>query len=206
MKKHTILLVDDHALLRHGLAAILSYQKDLEVVGEASNGKDAVHLAARLQPELVIMDLMMPVIDGVEATRQITEATPNVKVLILTSFGTSADVSRALDAGAAGAIMKDSRDEELLAAIHDTLAGRKVLSPDIAHMLKNEPPPPELTDRQLEILQSLTSGLSNKDIAEQLGLRPSGVKVHLKAIFAKLGAATRAEAVAIALRKHLLKI
>ena len=206
MRKSSILLVDDHALLRHGLASIIRYQKDMEVVAEAENGKAAIPLASKHNPDLIIMDLMMPVMDGVEATKRIREKSPTAKILILTSFGTSADVSRAISAGAVGAVMKDTPDERLLVFIRQALDGRHVFSPEIAHMIRNEPPPPELTERQLEILHSITRGLTNRDIAKQFGLKPSGVRVHLDAILQKLGAATRAEAVAIALRKHLLKI
>jgi len=204
--KARILLVDDHALLRHGLSAILSLQKDFEVVGEAADGQEAVKQATKLRPDIVIMDLAMPKTDGVEATQHIKELLPDTKVMILTSFGMSADVSHALDAGASGAIVKDTTDRQLIAAIRNVLAGKTVLSPEIKHMLDNEPPPPELTKRQLDILHSVSRGLSNKDIAMEFGLAPSGVKTHLEAILSKLGAATRAEAVAIALRKHLLKI
>jgi DNA-binding NarL/FixJ family response regulator len=204
--KTSILLVDDHALLRHGLSAVLSMQKDFEVVGEASDGQEAVRIADKLQPDIVIMDLAMPKMDGVEATRLVKQHNPNIRVVILTSFGTSADVSRALAAGASGAIMKDTPDRQLVAALRGVLAGRTILSPEIRNMLENEPPPPELTQRQLGILHSISRGLTNKDIALQYGLAPSGVKTHIEAILAKLGAATRAEAVAIALRKHMLKI
>jgi len=206
MQRKHIVLVDDHALLRHGLAALLSLEPDFEIVGEAADGAEAVKTVCKLHPDLVIMDLAMPKTDGVEATRLIKSQTPNTKVMILTSFGMSADVSHALDAGASGAIVKDTADRQLIAAIRNILAGRTVLSPEIKNMIANEPPPPELTQRQLDILHSVSRGLTNKDIATQFGLAPSGVKTHLEAILAKLGAATRAEAVAIALRKHLLKI
>lgn len=204
--KTRILLVDDHALLRHGLSAVLSLQKDFDVVGEASDGSEAVRLVGKTKPDIVIMDLAMPKTDGVEATRDIKAQHPDVKVMILTSFGMSADVSHALEAGASGAIVKDTADRQLIAAIRGVLAGKTMLSPEIKNMLDNEPPLPKLTQRQLDILHSISRGLTNKDIAAEFGLAPSGVKTHLEAILSKLGAATRAEAVAIALRKHLLKI
>ena len=203
--KTKILIVDDHALLRHGLKSIIKYQKDMEVVGEAENGEHAVRMAKALAPDLVVMDLVMPVMDGVEATRLIKADSPNVKVLILTTFGTSADISRALEVGATGAVMKDTPDEKLLAAMRRVLGGETVLAPEIAHMIKNEPEPPKLTDRQIDILHSLERGYTNRDIALQLGLKPSGVRVHIDALLSKLGAATRTEAVAIAIRRHLLK-
>ncbi|MBQ2628633.1 MAG: response regulator transcription factor [Kiritimatiellae bacterium] len=205
MKKSRILVVDDHALLRHGLKSIIQYQKDMEVVGEAENGKVAAQQAKSLLPDLVVMDLVMPVMDGVEATRLIKAASQQTKILILTTFGTSADISRALDAGASGAVMKDTPDDKLLSAMRRIAKGETVLSPDIEHMLRNEPEPPKLTERQLDILDALARGFTNRDIALQLGLKPSGVRVHIDAILSKLNAATRTEAVAIAIKRHLLK-
>ncbi len=203
MKKSRILIVDDHALLRRGLKSIIQCQKDMEVVGEAENGKVAAQQAKTLQPDLVIMDLVMPVMDGVEATRLVKAESPQSKVLILTTFGTSADISRALEAGANGAIMKDTPDDRLLSSMRRVIRCETVLASEIEHMIKNEPPP-KLTKRQLEILDSLARGFTNRDIALQLGLKPSGVRVHIDAILAKLGAATRTEAIAIAFRKHML--
>ena len=205
MKKSRILIVDDHALLRHGLKSIIQYQKDMEVVGEAENGKVAAQQAKSLLPDLVVMDLVMPVMDGVEATRLIKAASQQTKILILTTFGTSADISRALDAGASGAVMKDTPDDKLLSAMRRIAKGETVLSPDIEHMLRNEAEPPKLTERQLDILDALARGFTNRDIALQLGLKPSGVRVHIDAILSKLNAATRTEAVAIAIKRHLLK-
>ena len=205
MKKSRILIVDDHALLRHGLKSIIQYQKDMEIVGEAENGKVAAQQAKSLLPDLVVMDLVMPVMDGVEATRLIKAASQQTKILILTTFGTSADISRALDAGASGAVMKDTPDDKLLSAMRRIAKGETVLSPDIEHMLRNEPEPPKLTERQLDILDALARGFTNRDIALQLGLKPSGVRVHIDAILSKLNAATRTEAVAIAIQRHLLK-
>lgn len=206
MKKSRILIVDDHSLLRHGLKSIIQYQPDLEVVGEAENGEVAVRLAKTILPDIVVIDLVMPVMDGVTATRLIKNDVPQAKILILTTFGSSADISSALRFGASGAIMKDTPDDRLLSSIRKILDGEKVLSPEIEHMLKNEPEIPKLTERQQDILDSIARGLTNKDIAIMLGLKPSGVRVHIDAILSKLGAANRSEAVAIALRKHLLKI
>ena len=200
-----ILIVDDHALIRRGLADLLRYEKDLAVVGEASDGEAATAAATELKPDVVVMDLVMPVMDGVEATRLIKAASPQTRILILTTFGTSADISRTLDAGATGAVMKDTPDDKLLSALRRVVKGETVLSPEIEHMIKNEPDPPKLTERQLDILSSLARGFTNRDIALQLGLKPSGVRVHIDAILSKLNAATRTEAVAIALQRHLLK-
>jgi len=205
MKKSRILIVDDHALLRHGLKSIIQYQKDMEVVSEAENGKLAVQLARTLSPDLVIMDLVMPVMDGVEASRLIKAESPETKILILTTFGTSADISCALNAGATGAVMKDTPDDKLLSTMRRIIKGETIIAPEIEHMIKNEPAPPKLTARQLDILSSIARGFTNRDIALQLGLKPSGVRVHIDAILAKLCAATRAEAVAIAIKRNLLK-
>jgi len=203
--KTKILIVDDHALLRRGLADLLRYEKDLVVVGEASDGEAAIATAAELKPDVVVMDLVMPVMDGVEATRRIKESLPDTKILILTTFGTSADVSRAIAAGASGAIMKDASMEDQLNAIRTVASGGKVLSPEIAKAVQEEPLP-ELTERQLVILESAARGLTNKDIATMLEISVDAVKQHLAAICVKLNAANRVEAVAIALRKHLLKM
>ena len=206
MKTITVLLADDHSLVRLGLSALLAKQGDMKLVGEAVNGEEAVRLAARLDPNVIIMDLMMPGVDGVTATRRIRERNPDTKVLILTSFGTSSDVAHAIEAGARGAILKDAPNASLLAAIRTVAAGGESFADDIVRNITRDPVPRELTARQAEILKSVTNGLTNKTIAQQLKISPESVKQHLNAIFQKLGATTRAEAVAIALRKHLLKI
>ena len=206
MKTITVLLADDHSLVRLGLSALLAKQGDMKLVGEAVNGEEAVRLAARLNPDVIIMDLMMPGVDGVTATRRIRERNPDTKVLILTSFGTSSDVAHAIEAGARGAILKDAPNASLLAAIRTVAAGGESFADDIVRNITRDPVPRELTARQAEILRSVTNGLTNKTIAQQLKISPESVKQHLNAIFQKLGAANRSEAVAIALRKHLLKI
>ena len=206
MKSKTrILIVDDHALIRRGLADLLRYEKDLAVVGEASDGEAAVAVATELKPDVVVIDLMMPVMDGVEATRRIKAVLPEAKILILTTFGTSVDVARAIAAGASGAIMKDASMEDQLHAIRTVASGGKVLSPEIEKTVQEEPLP-EFTKRQLVILESAARGLTNKDIANMLDISPDAVKQHLAAICSKLGAANRVEAIAIAIRKHLLKM
>ena len=203
--KIKILIADDHTVVRAGLKAILGFEKDFAVVCEAANGLDAVKRAAELKPDVVIMDLMMPKLGGAEATAQITSADPNVRVIILTTYGSAEDISRALDAGATGALMKTASDELLANTIRKIAAGGRFLSAEIAKSIKMSPPVVDLTPRQLEILQSVTRGLTNEDIATQFGITSSGVKQHLSTVFAKLGASSRSEAVAIALRKQLLK-
>ena len=206
MKKIRILVVDDHELLRFGLSTLLQFQKDMEVVSGAENGAEALGLARQLKPDVVVMDLMMPQMDGVESTQRILAELPATRIMLLTSFGTAADVIRAIRAGAVGALVKDSPNDELIAAIRNVAAGKQVFSPEIKKMIDTEPPPPDFTSRQLEILNAITRGFTNADIADILHISPDAVKQHIISICTKLGAANRSEAVAIALRKHLLKI
>lgn len=206
MTKIRILIVDDHSLVCLGLASLLSYQNDFEVVGTATNGQEAVERFRELKPDVVIMDLMMPKMDGVEATRLIHEQSPETRILILTTFGTSADVARAVSSGASGAVMKDIPNEELLTAIRSVAVGKTAFSPEICNLLKEEPNPPEFTKKQMDILQAVTRGLTNADIAQLYGISTDAAKRHIMVIFKKLGASNRAEAVTIALRRHLLKI
>ncbi|MBR2837281.1 MAG: response regulator transcription factor [Kiritimatiellae bacterium] len=206
MKKISILIADDHALIRMGLSALLRYERDMTVVGEAEDGESAVRLAEELRPDVVIMDLKMPVLDGVEATARIHKAIPTTKVLILTTFGTSQDAARAIAAGAAGAIVKDEENTTLIDSIRKIHAGEKIFSQQILQTIENDGEEIALSPRQQQVLQSAARGLSNTDIALQYGLAKDSVKHYLSDIFQKLGAANRSEAVAIAIRKHLLKI
>ncbi|MBR2838282.1 MAG: response regulator transcription factor [Kiritimatiellae bacterium] len=201
-----ILVVDDHAIARLGLLSLLETEEGLAVVGQAEDGESAIVQAEELKPDVVIMDLVMPGMDGVSATRAISARLPQTKILVLTTFGGSDDIAHALEAGATGALMKNTEINELIDAIRSVAAGRQVLAPEIRKMLAENPPVPELTPRQMEILHSVTRGLTNRDIANQLGITIDGVKDHINAILAKIGAANRSEAVAIAFRKHLLKI
>jgi DNA-binding NarL/FixJ family response regulator len=206
MQPIRILIADDHAIIRMGLASLLGTQKDIEVVGEAEDGEVAVTKASKLIPDIVIMDLMMPKKDGVAATKEIHKSFPNIKILILTSYGTSDGIAHALAAGASGALMKSTEFAEFVTAIRKIAIGERVIAPEISRQLAEDPPVPMLTQRQTEILLSITRGLTNSDIAKQFGIREDSVKEHTSTIFAKLGASNRSEAVAIALRKHLLKM
>jgi len=205
MKKIKILIADDHKIVRMGLAALLATERDLQLVGEAENGIEAVRLATSLKPDVVVMDLMMPKKDGVEATREILAAAAETKMLILTSYGTSNAIGQALEAGAAGALMKTADDAQIVSVIRRLAAGEKYVSPEIRRSIRETPTIPVLSPRQTEVLRQLTLGLTNKEIADALGIRKDGVEDHIKVIFAKLGATNRAEAVAVALRRHLLK-
>ena len=205
MKKTSILLVDDHAVVRMGLSAIINLQADLKVCGEAENGEAAVRLAAELKPDVVVMDFSLPGMDGAEATAAVLKASPSSKVLILTSFGTSADLARAMAAGAIGAVTKNLSNDELSSAIRDTARGIQHFSPEIRQTLSEGTDDKAFTKRQMEVLDSITRGLSNDDIALMLGISKSRVKQHLNEVYEKLGASNRAEAVAIAMRRQLLK-
>ena len=206
MKKIKILIVDDHAIVRMGLASTLETHSDLAVIGEADDGKAALRKATELAPDLVLMDLMMPVMDGSTATQMLQSECPSAKVLIITTFGTADALSHALNAGAMGAVIKSIKLSGLLEAIRRTARGERYLSPGISQMLANSKPIPELSNRQLEILHAISIGRSNDDICTQFGISRPTVRDHLHTIFQKIGAANRAEAVGIALRKHLLKI
>ena len=206
MSRIRIFLADDHGLLRLGLATLIDFHDDLEIVGDAENGEEAVERVCRLKPDVVVMDLMMPVLDGVGATQRIKERLPGTKVLILTSFGTSADVSRAIRAGASGALVKDTPNDELIDSIRKIAAGERVFSPEIERALADEPAPPEFTPRQLDVLGAITRGLTNAEIGRMLGISADAVRQHVMKVYEALGASNRAEAVAIALRKQLVKI
>ena len=205
MKKTSILLVDDHAVVRMGLSAIINLPADLKVCGEAENGETAVRLATELKPDVVVMDFSLPGMDGAEATAAVLKASPSSKVLILTSFGTSADLARAMAAGAVGAVTKNLSNDELSSAIRDTARGIQHFSPEIRQTLSDGTDDKAFTKRQMEVLDSITRGLSNDDIALMLGISKSRVKQHLNEVYEKLGASNRAEAVAIAMRRQLLK-
>ncbi len=203
--KIKVLVADDHTIVRAGLAALLGTERDMVVVGQAKNGVEAVRETVRLRPDVVIMDLMMPKKDGVEATAEISAKAPAAKVILLTTFGTSDGIAHALANGAAGAILKNADNAQIADAIRTVASGGEYVSQEIRQQLAVDPPIPELTPRQRDVLGSMVRGLTDHDMARQFGIRQDGVNDHVRAILAKLGAANRTEAVAIALRKHLLK-
>jgi len=201
-----ILIADDHSIVRMGLATLLETEGDLELAGQAANGKTAVEEALRLKPDVVVMDLLMPVLDGIEATAAIMGKLPETKIILFTTFPTSDLIAKALGNGAKGVVFKSAADTELVTAIRAVASGKSYISPDVAKLLASDPPIDPLTPRQREILASIARGLSNSDIAKELGITPTVVREYTIALFQKLGAANRTEAVAIALRKHLLNV
>ena len=204
------MIVDDHAVVRSGLSAFLMAFDDLAYVGEASGGADAVEKCVSLKPDVILMDLVMPEVDGAEATRRIKEACPFVQVIALTSFKEDELVQGALRAGAISYLLKNVSAGELADAIRGAYAGRSTLAPEAAQVLvkaAREPAIEEegLTTRELEILRLMVAGESNPDIAAKLFVSRSTVKFHVSNILMKLGAATRTEAVSIALHKGLVE-
>ena len=206
MTKTKLLIADDHTLVRMGLTALLNMQKDMSVIGQAKNGAEAVTETLRLRPDIVIMDLIMPVKDGIAATSEIRAALPDAKIILLTTYTTSDGIMRALDSGAVGAVFKSDANDELLTAIRAVTDGRKFISPAIRRQFKSDPPADPLSPRQTDILRCLVEGKSNTEIAKKLGISPTVVRDHTSIIFEKLGVTNRIEAVAAALRKQLLKI
>ena len=205
MTKTKILIADDHSLVRMGLSLLIAHQKDMELVGEAENGQSAVEQIRRLRPDVVIMDLMMPVLSGAEATRIVHTELPDVKIVILTSFGTSADLSQAISDGAAGVILKDSATKNLVEAIHTVAAGETYISAELLRMAEEDAAALQLTNHQKAILASVVRGLTNADIAKQMSVSEPTIKKTLWTIFERIGAANRAEAATIAIRKNLVK-
>ena len=206
MKRIKLLIVDDHAIFRRGLASLLGTVRGITVVGEAEDGDAAVRFADELSPDIIVMDLMMPVRDGASATVDILQKHPQTKILILTTFGSFNGLATALKAGASGALLKNVDNDDLVRALQDVINGKVVISPEIRQLLKDDPPTPDLSHRQQEILDFIVKGRTNGEIADILSLQEDSVKKVVNVIFEKIGARNRAEAVAIALRKHLLKI
>ena len=200
-----ILLADDHMLMRMGLSTLIACEDDMKIVGEARNGRQAVELAHALKPDIIIMDLMMPELSGAEATRLIHEAYPEIKIMVLTSYATSKEMSDAITNGAVGALMKDTAATDLISAIRAIVAGERIIPERLLRQAEEDKEVPKLSERHLEILSSVAQGQSNSDIAKQFGLSEISIKKHLSKIFERLGVANRSEAVALALRKQMLK-
>ncbi|MFV0459855.1 MAG: response regulator [Actinomycetales bacterium] len=204
-----LLVVDDHPVVRAGMVAVLGEEPDLEVVGEAGNGALALALVPTLTPDVVLMDLRMPVMDGAEATRRIVEQPGAPQVLVLTTYDTDADIVRAVEAGARGYLLKDAPTPVLTDAIRRAARGETVLAPPVAARLADRlraPAGPELTSREVEVLALVARGLSNADIGQSLFIGEATVKTHLIRAFAKLGVADRTAAVIAAHRRGLIDL
>lgn len=210
-----VLIADDHLVVREGLRTILEIQPDMELVGEASDGEEAVRLAAELKPDVILMDLRMPNMDGLAAIRAIRREQPDAAVVILTTYDDDAFIVQGLRAGAKGYLLKDASREALLGAIRAAARGETLLTPEVVAKLMihvDEPAPPSpqpaspLSDRELSVLRFVADGLKSKEIADRLGITERTVKAHLTAIFIKLGATSRAEAVSRAMASGLLDL
>ena len=206
MNAHGVLVVDDHTLVRTGVVNIISHEADLRVVAEASNGAEAVTAFAKHHPDVVLLDLRMPVMEGVEAVRQIRELDPNARVIVLTTYDTDEDITRALKAGAKAFVLKDISADQLIACIHDVLAGKTYLAPSAAAKLAEGVARVQVTPRELSTLRLMADGKTNKEIANVLGISERTVKSHLGHLFEKLGVTSRTEAVKVATRRGLVRM
>lgn len=217
MDKMRILLAEDHKVVREGTRRLLESQSDFEVVGEASDGVEAIELAKKLKPEIIIMDVSMPRLNGIEATKQIKALYPNMAVLVLTGYDDDEYVFALLEAGAAGYLLKESSGEELIDAIRQVMTGEPVLHPKIMKKVLNRLRTPAeeaamqassevLSDREMEVLRLAAKGMSNMEIADSLTLSVRTVQTHLRSIFNKLGVGSRSEAIVYGLKKGWLTL
>ena len=201
-----VLVVDDHALLRTGVANIINQEPDLHVVGEAGNGVEALEAYERHRPDVTLLDLRMPLMEGVEAIRRIRDRDPRARVIVLTTYDTDEEITRALKAGAKAYVLKDIPADELLRCIRDVLAGKTYLAPSAAAKLAEGVTRVRLTPREMSALQLLADGKANKEIATALDISERTVKTHLGHLFGKLGVTSRTEAVKVASRRGLVRL
>jgi DNA-binding NarL/FixJ family response regulator len=202
----SVMLVDDHALLRTGVANIINQEADLHVVAEAGNGVEALEAFDRHHPDVTLLDLRMPVMEGVEVVRRLREKDPRARVIILTTYDTDDEISRALKAGAKAYVLKDISANALIACIRDVLSGKTYLAPAAAAKLAEGVAHVQLTPRELATLRLLADGKANKEIATELGISERTVKTHLGHLFEKLGVTSRTEAVKVANRRGLVRL
>jgi len=201
-----ILIVDDHPLMREGLALVLEASGKMEVVGHAGDGVEAVRLFARLQPDITLMDLQMPKLNGVEAITSIRSQSPKARIIVLTTYAGDTRALRALKAGASGFLLKNSVRKDLLEAIQVVSSGRRYLPPDVATEVAVHAVDEPLTSREIDILRLIAQGKANKEIAHQIGVGEETVKAHLKSIFAKLDVADRTHAVTLAAKRGIIEL
>ncbi|AHG93233.1 response regulator receiver (plasmid) [Gemmatirosa kalamazoonensis] len=202
----TVLTADDHPLIRSGLAAVIGAQPDMLVVGEATNGEEAIERYRELRPDVALMDLRMPVMDGVAAIRAIVAEFPRARIVALTTYDGDEDIHRALEAGAKGYLLKDMLRAEVLHAIRAVHRGQRVIPAPVAARLAEYTPRVELTPRETEVLRLVAKGFSNRQIGELLGRTEGTIKIHLKNILEKLGADDRTEAVTVALQRGIIHL
>jgi len=207
-KKHSIrvMLVDDHPAFRKGLAALIGTENDLEVVAETGDGNEAIQLFRRHKPDITLMDLRLPGMGGVEATIAIRKEFPDARVIVLTTFDMDEDIYRAMDSGAKSYLLKDTNEDELAATIRAVYAGEEKLAPKLAERLAQRQKRPELSQREMEVLQLLVRGRSNKEIASSLFITEDTVKAHLKTLFVKLGVQDRTDAAITAIRQGIVHL
>jgi DNA-binding NarL/FixJ family response regulator len=201
-----ILTADDHHLIRAGVSSFLATEPGLEVVAEAANGEEALEKYREVQPDVVLMDLSMPVMDGLEATRAILAEFPDARIVVLTTYAGDEDIHRALEAGAMGYLVKDMLAAEVLKVIRSVMAGRRGIPPVVAAKLAEHTPRIALTPRETEVICLMASGLTNAQIAERIGRAEETVKVHVKNVLQKLDVRDRTEAVAVAARRGFIRL
>ena len=204
--KATVLLVDDHALLRTGVANIINQEPDLHVVAEAGDGVEGVEAFERYHPDVTLLDLRMPRMEGVEVVRQLRERDPRARVIVLTTYDTDDEISRALKAGAKAYVLKDISAEDLVGCIRDVLAGKTYIAPAAAAKLAEGVTRVQLTPREMAALKLMADGKANKEIASALDISERTVKTHLGHLFEKLGVTSRTEAVKVATRRGLVRL
>lgn len=202
----TVMCVDDHPLVRKGIAAILANEETLKMTGEAGNGREAVEKYRELRPDVVLMDLRMPDVDGIEATRQIRQINPDAKIIALTSYDGDQDIYKAIEAGVRGYILKEMVHTKVIDAIRTVHSGKRLMPTEVAERLSEYFPQVALTPREIEVLKYVARGMANKEIAHQLGTASGTVKMHVQNILAKLNAADRTHAVTIALERGILHL
>jgi DNA-binding NarL/FixJ family response regulator len=205
-EKIRVLCVDDHPLVRKGIASLLSTESDVVLVAEASTGREAIELFRRFEPDVALMDLRLPDLDGITVTRMIRQEFPEARILALTSYDGDQDIYSAIEAGVRGYLLKEVVHSEVLRAIRAVHAGKRVLPPDVLERLSEHFPQITLTPREVEVLAFVAQGFANKDIASRLGTASGTIKMHVQNILGKLGAADRTHAVTIAIQRGILHV